>query len=119
MKKRNDFRMLAVLLLNTIVAATVFLDNPIYGREYIILAFLLLGPGLSLGFLLSLEDRISWIFLIIVLSVAVDTVITEAILYLGLWSPELILMILVLFCLLMLVFEIFAKSRYATSSVTP
>lgn len=118
MKTRSDFWMIVILLLNILVAIAVLSGYPLWGREYIVFAFLLFVPGLSLEFLFPVEDRITRIFLIIVASVGIDTVVTEAVLYLGLWSSELVLVILMVFSLIMIFFELLVKKRNEASLVT-
>jgi len=119
MKTRNDFWMIVILFIVILVAMSVLSGYSLLGREYIVFAFLLFVPGLSLEFLFPVEDRLTRIFLIIVASIGIDTVVTEAVLYLGVWSPELILVILIIFSLVMMLFELFSKRHNQATSSTP
>jgi len=67
--------------------------NPV--RPVLALWFLLICPGMAFIQLLNFRDYLYEIVLAISLSLALDLLIASALLYTGLWSPELILLILI------------------------
>jgi len=113
MKTRKDYWLVIIFLSKLLVAMAVFGQWPSPLRGLIVFLYILLCPGLSLAYLIPLGDFLTRFFLIIVLSISIDTLVTEAILYLGKWSPQLILVILIMICLLGTSFELFFKFRNA------
>lgn len=109
MSKRNGFLPLLVLSLNVLVAMVIFGAQLVSLRSYIVFVYLLLCPGLSWAFTIPAKDFVTRLFLVVVISIGVDTVIAELFLYAGLWSPQLILMVLMVVSLLGLVFETLVK----------
>lgn len=110
-KNRNDYWHLIVLFLNVLVAIVVFGEwlQPL--RSWVLFIFLLFGPGLSLTFIIPSKDFTTQLFLIVVMSVGIDTVVAELFLYMHMWSPLLILAILMVICLTGSMFEFLIKLR--------
>jgi len=67
--------------------------NPL--RPIVALWFLLICPGMAFVQLLDYRDTLYEFVLAVSLSLALDLIIASALLYSGLWSPELILSILI------------------------
>jgi O-antigen/teichoic acid export membrane protein len=68
--------------------------NPL--RPILALWFLLICPGMAFVQLLNFRDFLYEIVLAVSLSLALDLIIASVLLYSGLWSPELILMVLII-----------------------
>lgn len=99
MKTRNDFYWSVIILISGLLALTaVFGDwgNPL--RWILVSWFLIFCPGLAFAHLLPGKDQIGHLFLVVVLSFSIDTALAEAVLYLGMWSPRLILLALLGIC---------------------
>jgi len=77
---------LAILAFNDVA-------NPL--RLILALWFLLICPGMAFIQLLNFRDHLYEIVLAVSLSLALDIIIASILLYSGLWSPELILLILI------------------------
>ena len=116
MELRKNYWLVLIPFFNWLVAAAVFGEWQAPVRGYIVFAFLLFCPGLALAYLLPTRDALTCLFLVIVLSIGIDTVVAELILYLGEWSPQLILVILIGVCLLGVLVELAAKIRYVQFS---
>jgi uncharacterized membrane protein len=69
------------------------LGSPI--RPLISFWFLLTCPGMAFVRLLRVEGRLTELTLAIGLSIAIDTIVAEAMLYAGAWSPNWILVVLI------------------------
>ena len=57
--------------------------------------FLLICPGMALALFLRISDRFAEITIAIALSMAIDTIVAGTMLYTGLWSPRISLLILI------------------------
>ncbi|MBL8015493.1 MAG: hypothetical protein JNK26_04900 [Candidatus Doudnabacteria bacterium] len=95
---RNNYLPVIILLSGPLAILAVVLDFPSPLRWILVFWFLLTGPGMAFEYLLPGDDPITRFFLIIVLSFAFDAAVAQAILYLGWWSPLLILWILMGLC---------------------
>jgi O-antigen/teichoic acid export membrane protein len=78
---------LAILSLSTPVSLGV--------RPLLTIGFLLFCPGMAFIQLLQFKDLVQELVLAVALSLALDLLVAAAILYAGLWSPTLIMLILV------------------------
>jgi len=63
------------------------LDLPV--REVVLVSFLAVGPGAAITWLAGVRDRATWLVLLVPVSLSVDLLVATALLYLGVWSPEL------------------------------
>lgn len=111
MIKRNEYYLPVVILISSFtVIAAVYGEWPNPLRGILVFGFMLICPGVAFAHLLPGEDQITRFILVIGLSLALDTAVAEAVLYLEIWSPHLILLILVGFCCLGLLLKIFAEN---------
>jgi hypothetical protein len=88
---------LAVSAFATSVVVTM--QTPPAVRLLITMWFLFVCPGMAIIRLLSIRDRIIEWGLAVIVSLSVDLLIALALLYAGLWSAWLGLLILTVFCL--------------------
>jgi hypothetical protein len=116
MKTRSDSWLMVILLFNMLVALTVFSGWFAPVRSYIVFAYLLFCPGLSLAAFLPSRDKLTQFFLIMVVSVAIDTTIAEILLYARKWSPEWVLVILMVISLVGVTSELVIKTREKLNS---
>jgi len=121
-KIKSDYYLPAVILLGSLmVTAAVYGEwqNPL--RGILVFGFMLICPGMAFAHLLPGKDQITRFILVIGLSLALDTAIAEVVLYLGIWSPRLILLILIGFCCLGLLLKILAGNFHQRSvnNITP
>lgn len=101
MKNIRSYSWPVIILLFSLSTATAMvgeLANPF--RAILLFSFLLFCPGMAFNHLLPGKDQITHFILVIVLSLAVDTAVAQIFLYLGQWSPRLILLTLVELCCL-------------------
>lgn len=122
MKKQSAYYVPAIILLGCLlVIAAVFGEwqNPV--RSILVFGFMLICPGLAFAHLLPGKDQLTRFILVICLSLALDTAAAEVILYLGMWSPHLILLILIGLCCLGLLLQIPAEHfrRRSLNRITP
>lgn len=68
-------------------------------RPVIAFWFLLICPGMAVVRLLRVGERAAEVTLAVALSIAIDTLVAEALVLTGLWSPERALFVLIVFCL--------------------
>jgi hypothetical protein len=82
-------RMIAVALLASAAAAGVASgwESPV--RTAVVLAFLLVGPGLAIAELLHVDDLAEQLTLTVGASLAIDTLVSVGVLYLGVYTYEL------------------------------
>ena len=66
-------------------------DNPL--RSLVVLWFLCVCPGLAVLHPLELSDAVTGLALVVPLSLAIDALVAIALIYAGLWSPTLALVI--------------------------
>ena len=111
MKTRSDSWLVIILLFNMLVALTVFGGWFAPIRSYVVFAYLLFCPGLSLAVFIPSRDKLTQFFLIMVVSIGIDTTIAEILLYAKKWSPEWILIILMVISLVGVASELFIKTR--------
>lgn len=96
---RVNFRWSALIVLSTAaVDAVILCDAPAPVRPAVVLWFILFCPGMAFVQLLGLDDVFNEVILAVGLSVAIALFVAICVLYAGLWSPNLILMILVVLC---------------------
>jgi hypothetical protein len=65
-------------------------------RELTVGLFLAIGPGLAVIWLIGITDPIARLALVVPVSLAVDALVVSMVLYLGIWSPELVMYLVVL-----------------------
>jgi capsular polysaccharide biosynthesis protein len=118
--RTNYFLPAIVLLSSPLALASVIWDWGSPLRWILVFWFLLICPGMAFAYLLPGKDQITRFFLMIVLSFALDAAVAQSALYLGMWSPKLILWILMGFCWLgiFLMFAINIFRRLPTSTLT-
>src|SRR5262245_39924136 len=87
----SAFIAISAMILEVLVHNDV--ETPL--RTALALGFLLICPGVAFIQLLHFEDLLYEIVLAVALSLALDLLIAAILLYSGLWSPELILLILI------------------------
>ncbi|MEA2221551.1 MAG: hypothetical protein QOJ35_4177 [Solirubrobacteraceae bacterium] len=88
-------RIVAVAVLASAASATVAAgwDSPV--RAALVLAFLVFGPGLAIAELLHVDDLAEQIALIAGASLAIDTLVSVGLLYLGVYTYQLAFAIVV------------------------
>ena len=91
------------------VLAAVFGAHPAY-RAPIVLAFVLVCPGLALVRVLGIPGLTAQLSLAIALSVTLDVLVPAGLLYAGVWSPIAALLILVALTVVTAAFEVLAPS---------
>ena len=84
-----------ILLLALAALAAVALDLGGPVRSIAVLPFVLVGPGLALTAWLGVSDPLLELTLMVVLSVAVETILAVMLIYVDVWSPELALVLCV------------------------
>jgi len=95
MTDRSLIRPIAVLAGAALAALVVWGSVTPALRGPVVLAFLLVGPGMALVHLLRLRDPLAEMCLAVALSIALDTLVASAFLYAGAWSPSTILVALI------------------------
>ena len=101
MKKQSDYYLPVIILLISLMAtAAVYREWPNPLRGILVFGFMLICPGMAFAHLLPGKDQITRLVLVIFLSLVLDTAVVEVVLYLGMWSPHLILLILIGSCCL-------------------
>lgn len=103
---RNYFRRGMIILLVLLATLTVYLNWFPSLRWLIVFSFLLICPGLSFIYIIPSNDFITKAFLMVVISLGINTLTSVTILYLGRWSPSLILLIMIAFSLIGLLLEV-------------
>lgn len=94
--ERVNLRWSAIIVLSAAaVEAVIFQDAPAPIRPAVVLWFILFCPGIAFIQLLGLDDLAHEVILAVGLSLAIALFVAICVLYAGLWSPNLILMILV------------------------
>jgi len=121
-KKQSDYYLTVIVLLISLIAtAAVYGEwlNPL--RGILVFVFMLICPGLAFVHLLPGKDQVTRFILVIGLSLALDTAVAQIVLYLGRWSPHLILLILIGFCCLGLLLKILAENfrQRSVDIITP
>jgi uncharacterized membrane protein len=96
MNPLNRRRTLPTLLLASVLAlgAVLIADGDSALRTLLAVWFLLACPGLALAPLIGLNDALGTATVAIALSIALDTIVAGALLYVGVWSPGAAFMIL-------------------------
>lgn len=74
------------------VAAAGF---PLHGVA--VALYLSFGPGVAALRLAGVTDRVSQLALVVPISLAIDAMVASVILYMGVWSPGLVIIVIVLF----------------------
>lgn len=92
-----------VLLLAAIAAIVTEAPQPL--RAVAVLSFLVLCPGMAFVGLLRLKDSWAEWTLAIALSLAIDALVAIFILYVGLWSPTWIFMVIAILTLAGVLFQ--------------
>jgi len=86
-------------------------------RPLVTFCFLLICPGMAFIKLLNFHDRLHEIVLAVALSLAMDLIFATIFVYSGLWSPELILLSLIVLSLFGVLCQVVQWLRQRTSSV--
>ena len=91
----------ALITLAVIAASlTTFLYPTLAIRPFLLMAFLLVCPGLTIVRFFQLhETMIEWL-LALALSIAIDAFVAGVLVYAGRWSPTYIFIVLLSFCLI-------------------
>lgn len=97
----------------SVAAVEVLVYNDIASplRPMVTLWFLLICPGMAFIQLLRLQDAVHEIVLAVALSLVLALITASAILYAGLWSPELILILLIGFSVIGVTCQLFLWLR--------
>ena len=95
-----------VLVSAAAVALLVLGDRTTPLRPFVALWFLLICPGMAFVRLLRLQDRLIELTLAVALSFAIDGLVSEILLYAGLWSFKLGLIVLIGLALLGIAFDL-------------
>jgi hypothetical protein len=95
--------LIIVLLLATIAAIVTDAPQPL--RALVVLSFLFLCPGMAFVRLLRLKDTWAEWTLAIALSLAIDALVAIFILYVGLWSPIWIFVVIAVLTLAGVLFQ--------------
>ncbi len=82
----------------------------------ITLGFLLFCPGMAFVQLMQIDDGLHETVLAVVLSIVLDMIVAAVVLYAGLWSPELILTILIYLSLIGVIGQLW---RWVRASAGP
>jgi hypothetical protein len=91
-------------------------------RGVLVASFLILGPGVALLWLTGITDRLTRIALVVPLSLTIDLLVATVLLYMGLWSPALVVTVLVVFtiaAIAMAPFEWPARMALITVALLP
>jgi hypothetical protein len=108
----STIKWVAILLISAAaVEATIYHNVPLPVRPIVILWFLLICPGMAFVQLLQIKDALHEMVLAVALSLAIDVIVAMVILYAGLWSPALILSILIILCSLGMLCQLFFWHR--------
>jgi hypothetical protein len=84
-----------VIVSSVAVALLVFLDVEVAIRPFVVLAFLVIVPGMAIVRALRIPDRVAELTLGIALSVTIDGAVPGVLMYAGLWSSKLALLIVI------------------------
>jgi len=87
----------AVLAAATAGCAFLQLHSPV--RTFVTLAFLVVCPGLGLANMTQISDRAAVLVTAVAMSIAIDTLLSEAMAYAKMWSPDAALAVLILIAL--------------------
>jgi hypothetical protein len=87
----------AALAGGTAVLALLDLHSPV--RTLVTFVFLLVCPGLGLAHMIRMADRSSVLVVAVAISIAIDTLLAEAMAYANAWSPDAALAVLILIAL--------------------
>lgn len=109
MKTRSDIWLIVILLFNVLIATVVFFEWLAPLRSPVVFLYLLFCPGLSLAYLIPTGDTVTRLFLTMMISIAIDTVVALLFLYTKNWSPELILLVLMIISLGAAISELYIK----------
>lgn len=82
----------AVSALLAVAGVAAHLGTSVAGP--VVVWFLLVGPGMTVVHLLGLDDPLPEVVATVAISIALGVAVAEALLFLGLWSPVLLLLIL-------------------------
>jgi hypothetical protein len=65
-------------------------------RAITVALFLAVGPGIAVTWLAGIREWVARLALVVPISLSIDALIVSVILYLGIWSPELVMGLIVL-----------------------
>lgn len=77
-------------------AALTIASDELPLREIAVALFLAIAPGMAVLWLTGITDRVARIALVVPVSLAIDTLLVSITVYLGIWSPELVLVLVAL-----------------------
>jgi uncharacterized membrane protein len=109
-----------VLVVSTLLALLVTfinLQSPV--RVVITFWFLLICPGMAFVRLLRIEDRLIELTLAVALSLSLDIIVVEGMLFFNRWSAELGLGVIAFACLIGTSLQIWVVSRRARFQAVP
>ena len=107
---RSRWTPLAILLLGMIVA--VVSQTDLIVRAPLVLVYSLLAPGLIFVRFLGVQDRFVEITLAVALSIALNVIVSEFMVFTRLWSPTHGLLVLIYLSMAAALYELLSKSRY-------
>jgi hypothetical protein len=102
-----------IIITISVAAVELFVYNDVATpfRPLITFWFLLVCPGMAFVQLLRLRDALSEMVLAVALSLVLVLLTAGIMLYVGLWSPELILMLLIALCIVGVSCQLFVWIR--------
>lgn len=63
-------------------------------REILVALFLVIGPGVAVMRLAGINDRVARLALVVPISLSIDALVVSVIQYLGIWSPQLVMLLI-------------------------
>ena len=88
-----------ILIISTLsVGLVTFIFTDVGGRPVIVMWFLFACPGMAVIRFFHLNDIVTEWGLALALSFSIDAIVAGIFLYAGMWSPNLILSVLMVFC---------------------
>ena len=94
-----------------VAAISAALDLPF--REIMIGAFLLVGPGAAITWLAGVRATAAWLALVVPTSLAIDALVATGLAYLGIWSPDLALGVIISLSVVMIALVPFERGARA------
>lgn len=101
---------ITVSTLGTAIVTFSDVESPV--RPLIAFWFLLICPGMAIVPFLGIREGISQLTLATALSLALDGLVSVSLLYAGLWSPDIMLAVLIVISLTGAALQIFRLGRY-------
>jgi hypothetical protein len=111
MRRRDQVWPPLIALVAGICVVLVLLDATLPGRATLVLAFSTVCPGMALIRLLRLSEPLTEFLLAIVVSLALAAVVPSITVYLGAWSAELSLLVIVALTLAAVLFDLLRSNE--------